>query len=71
MPCVRYKNGFVCRPRKDAYKPQNKFSTKWCFDCRKRLKHQLIMIFEEGGWYDPEFHWECLACKKDRTEFPI
>jgi hypothetical protein len=41
---------------------------KWCFGCRKRLPHQLMVI--SGAHYDPEFFWRCSRCGESRTEFP-
>jgi hypothetical protein len=40
---------------------------KWCFGCRKRLPHLLMVLTQE--WYDPEFFWQCTRCRDSRTEF--
>jgi hypothetical protein len=40
----------------------------WCFHCRKRLEHRLMVI--SGAYYDPEFFWRCSRCLESHTDFP-
>ena len=51
--------------------------TKWCFHCRKRLKHTKVMLIDEydpethlGGWYESVIKYECSRCGGDYTDFP-
>ena len=48
---------------------------RWCFHCRKRLAHTLVMLdYDEDsphrGWYDPVVVRRCAGCGEDHTEFP-
>jgi hypothetical protein len=40
----------------------------WCFKCRKRLLHELMVVC--GSYYDPEFFWNCTRCGESHTDFP-
>lgn len=43
----------------------------WCFGCRKRLPHDLVVYADPpGSYYDPFAVRECSRCHKDRTDFP-
>ena len=51
--------------------------TKWCFHCRKRLKHRKVVLIDEydpetqlGGWYESVIKYECSRCGGDYTDFP-
>jgi len=42
----------------------------WCFGCRQRLPHTLVIYGdEEPSYYEPVGVLECSTCGRDRTEF--
>lgn len=43
----------------------------WCFRCRKRVLHTL-MVHEptQPSYYGPNFWYQCPTCKGDYTRFP-
>jgi hypothetical protein len=54
----------------DKEKPIRKRNRwKWCFGCRKRLPHMLMMAYDsKPSYYDPIIRWKCGGCGKDRTQ---
>ena len=43
----------------------------WCFTCRKRLLHTLmVFIPTPPSWYAPHSWWECPRCHKEDVLFP-
>ena len=55
----------------DAQKPLRKRNRwKWCFKCRKRMPHMLMMYYDsKPSYYEPTVAWECGSCRGDHTEF--
>lgn len=49
---------------------------KWCFQCRKRLKHTAELMADyplgskEMSYYDPVWVLRCSGCGGDHTRFP-
>lgn len=44
---------------------------KWCFECRKRMPHMLMMAYDpHPSYYDTFVYWRCNGCAGDHTEFP-
>jgi hypothetical protein len=44
---------------------------RWCFGCRERLPHDLVILGDsEPSYYEPVAVRECSGCGKDRTDFP-
>ena len=43
---------------------------KWCFGCKRRGLHTLVMLSDPfPSYYEPVGVWECPTCGKDRTSF--
>lgn len=44
---------------------------KWCFGCRKRLRHDFVISAPaEPSYYGPSARHDCSGCRRDRTCFP-
>ena len=44
---------------------------RWCFLCRKRLPHKVVVLCdEEPSYYDPIAVRRCSQCGRDATAFP-
>lgn len=74
IPIVQGKKqvGFVCvAPGETGPLPGKRRRRLWCFGCRKRQLHTL-MVFEPGpeSYYGPTFWHECPTCHADHTSFP-
>lgn len=64
--------GHICRPDGEIVRvPHRRRKRVWCFECRKRLLHTLMMR-DPGpeSYYGPVFWWACERCHQDRTTFP-
>lgn len=69
MTCAVIAPGAVlCGPSDKERVPQNRYRVKWCFSCRRRVRHRLILV--DQLWYDVEGYWRCGRCHKSRTGFP-
>jgi hypothetical protein len=56
---------------KKPFAPRD-IETRWCFKCRKHLKHEWFIHIpygETGQYYEPHVAIECEVCKTDSTEF--
>jgi hypothetical protein len=58
--------GFVCRGPDPE--PTKQVKVRFCFGCRRHLKHRRHVI-PSSGWYDPMDLWVCSTCGHDRTTF--
>lgn len=46
-------------------------SERWCFKCRKRLKHFVVRLWpKEPSYYGPHTKMECEGCKEEHDQFP-
>lgn len=44
---------------------------KWCFACRKRLRHVAVALADaEPSYYEPIWVVRCAGCGEDHTHFP-
>lgn len=45
---------------------------KWCFQCRKRLPHDAVLMVcdDPMSYYGPHWALECSRCRQDHTHFP-
>lgn len=61
----------VCRgPEMREYR-REVWQVRWCFRCRRRLRHvAVLMVPTEPSYYGP--HWEvrCAGCGGDHVRFP-
>lgn len=47
------------------------WETRWCFQCRKRLPHEaIVMVPTEPSYYGPHVEVECAGCGEDHVRFP-
>lgn len=48
------------------------FGDRWCFQCRKRLPHELVVLVptDPYSYYGPSRTIECSGCGEDHTAFP-
>ena len=72
VECVRYEGGLtMTRNVGWIEKPIRKRNRwKWCFRCRKHLRHMLTMFYDpQPSYYEPSVYWKCEGCKEDHTEF--
>jgi hypothetical protein len=68
VTCEPIRGGVVCRPRERVVTHTHREA--WCFGCRRRGPHTLVLIGTEDLWYDPMPAWVCDRCGEDRTTFP-
>lgn len=61
----------ICCPRMDVLATAVDFrETRWCFGCRKHLRHEWAMHGDpKPSYYDPLPSCRCSACGQDRTDF--
>lgn len=45
---------------------------RWCFKCRKRLPHELVVKVpvDRESYYGPHATIECAGCHDDNADFP-
>jgi hypothetical protein len=44
---------------------------KWCFNCRKHLPHDWVVIDYTGqSYYDPYGRYDCSGCHEEHVLFP-
>ena len=44
---------------------------KWCFHCRERLPHEIVVHAPENpSYYGPHWTYACSGCDLDRVDFP-
>lgn len=60
--------GWICGPADEHFKPRNLSRLAWCFRCRRRGRHWLVLI--DQPWYDVQGMWICERCGGDHTDFP-
>lgn len=48
------------------------WETCWCFKCRKRLKHEAVLMVpvDRMSYYGPHWNVECEGCGEDHVRFP-
>jgi hypothetical protein len=47
------------------------WQTRWCFKCRKRLPHDVVIMEPvEPSYYGPHAKVECAGCGEDHVHFP-
>ena len=69
MACLHVAPGiYVCTGQNSKVTATEEYADKWCFKCRKRLRHRLYI--HTADYYDPEGSWDCPRCKTDSTRFP-
>jgi hypothetical protein len=64
--------GHICRQSgTTAPVPNRRRKRWWCFKCRQRFLHTLMM-FDPGpmSYYGPSFWWECPKCHEENVLFP-
>jgi len=75
MPCYPLDNdtgqvGWVCTGGSDVLRREDG-GVRWCFGCRKHLRHTNVLIGERGpSYWEPRWVSLCWGCQEDRTEFP-
>lgn len=62
--------GHICGPDPKHIKLTGRRRRRWCFTCRKRVMMVEKVIYEPGGWYDPEFFDQCPNGTWHQTDFP-
>ena len=46
---------------------------KWCFNCRKRLPHDFVLMGDPPDvetYYESQWDTRCSQCHQDYTQFP-
>lgn len=47
------------------------WETRWCFKCRRHLKHDAVLMQPtEPSYYGPHWKVECEGCGEDHVWFP-
>lgn len=51
--------------------PLGEFEVRWCFRCRKRLRHERVVLEDPfPSYYEPLLVLACEGCGGDYTTFP-
>ena len=59
--------GAICAPKTERMESKQR-RVAWCFNCRKRLTHKLVILYAE--WWGATPKWECEGCGQDHMDFP-
>ena len=61
----------INRPRAWEEFKRETDEVRWCFKCRSRLQHDMVLAGEPGiSYYSPQWSRECSGCKEDHSVFP-
>ena len=77
MPCHEIVDGgkvigHICQPAGTvAPAPHHRRKRWWCFQCRTRLLHTLMVWRPTGeSYYGPHTWWKCPQCGEEHVLFP-
>lgn len=60
--------GALCGPRMVEVRRTKEPKPRWCFKCRGRHIHEVVVRVEkEPGYYGPSARLECPFCHEDHT----
>jgi hypothetical protein len=60
-------------PRHEYSRTPDSRPTRWCFKCRKRLAHEVVVLGdppEVMSYYEPIAMIECPQCHEEHVLFP-
>lgn len=64
-------NLFICLGPEMHERRREFWKTCWCFKCRKRLRHDAVLMApDEPSYYGPHWRVECEGCGEDHVHFP-
>jgi hypothetical protein len=68
VTCHNFGPLWACDGGEKTFWPMPQRERKWCFRCRRHLKHRLFGFSQL--WYGSSFFWRCRRCHEDHTGFP-
>ena len=65
-------SGHILVVPEEEYRPREREEVRWCFECRKRLLHELVFLrpTDPMSYYGPRIELKCVGCHEDNADFP-